>query len=474
MSGSPPARPARPGIVALSRLLSSGAISSEALTKEALERIDLRNPTLNAVVTVTADAALNAARRADQEIRAGRSRGALHGIPIGIKDVIDVRGAPTTMGSTFHQHNVAVRDATVVGRLRRAGTVLVGKLNTHEFAYGATGEDSFLGPTRNPHDVGRITGGSSGGPAAAVADGMCAGAIGTDTGGSVRIPAALCGLVGLKPTSGRVSRTGVAPLSWTLDHVGPITRSVADNAALFGVICGFDPLDSASTSKASEDFTRVLFNGVHGLRIGVAMPFFEHLAPDVRRCVDDALRAWEELGAALQPMDLPGLDRLLTAQRTVLSVEAYAVHRRTFEKRPEMYRPTVRQRMRHNSTLPAWQYAEALRLRDEARRAFDTALADVDILAAPAVAITAPPLGLRETTETGITEAVQSALTRLPAVTNLSGHPSLTIPCGRSRSGLPAGVQLIGRRWDEATLYRFGQALEECDMVTADARDERD
>jgi aspartyl-tRNA(Asn)/glutamyl-tRNA(Gln) amidotransferase subunit A len=442
-------------------LLNSGELSSEALTCEALERIELRNPALNAVVTVTADEALAAARRADREIRAGRRRGPLHGVPIGVKDVIDVAGVRTAMGAEHHRDNIAARDATVVDRLRRAGAVIVGKLNTQEFAYGATGADSFGGPTRNPHDPERVTGGSSGGVAAAVADGLCAGAVGTDTGGSIRIPAALCGVVGLKPTLGRVSRAGVAPLAWTLDHVGPITRSVADNATLLAVLGGFDPLDPASVPRATEPFAPARSDGVRALRVGQVAPYFEFLEADVRGRVSEALQIWQELGSTVVPVDIPDLDRIVAAQRTILAVEAYAVHRRNFEERPETYRPAVQQRLHHNSTVAAWAYAEALRLRTDAVSAFDAALAEVDVLVAPTVPITAPYLGADETSEAGITETVQEALTRLTGATNFSGHPSLTVPCGLSRRGLPVGIQLVARQWDEAMLYRFGRALED-------------
>src|SRR6185312_4826890 len=277
-------------IAASGQELRSGRISSVELTRTALDRIEAHNTALNAVVTVTAELALEAARRADRELRAGRDRGPLHGIPVGLKDVIDVRGVRTTMGSAFCQDYVAARDATVVRWLRRAGAVMIGKLHTQEFAYGATGADSFTGPARNPHDPGRIAGGSSSGPAAAVAAGLCYAAVGTDTGGSIRIPAALCGVVGLKPTMGRVGRTGVFPLSWTLDHVGPMTRSVADNAAMLTAISGFGPLAGA---------------GTRGLRVGIPEAYFEHLDPEVGHQVGTALEAWAQAGAMIRPVAVP-------------------------------------------------------------------------------------------------------------------------------------------------------------------------
>jgi aspartyl-tRNA(Asn)/glutamyl-tRNA(Gln) amidotransferase subunit A len=448
------------GIADAARLLTSGGISSEELTQQALENIERHNALVNAAIAIDTDGALRAARRADGEIRDGRSLGPLHGIPIGLKDVIDVGGVPTSMGSASCRDTIAPHDATVVRRLRQAGAVIIGKLNTQEFAYGATGEASLNGPTRNPHDTDRMTGGSSGGPAAAVAAGMCAGALGTDTGGSIRIPAALCGVVGLKPTAGRISRAGVAPLSWTLDHVGPITRSVTDNALLLGALSGHDPLDTASARLEPEEFTRKLASGVAGLRIGVPEPYSANLDPQVRAAVDGALLTWEELGSTVEPVDIPGLDDIVAAQRTVVAVEAYASLRHRYAAHPETFDPTVRQRLRHGSEVPGWQYAEAMRSRRTAREAFDVALDGVDVLAAPTLPITAPAIGQQETTDTGIRETIQSALTRLSGPTNFTGHPSLTMPCGMSR-GLPIGVQLIARHWAESTLYRVGRALED-------------
>jgi aspartyl-tRNA(Asn)/glutamyl-tRNA(Gln) amidotransferase subunit A len=449
------------GIAGQARALATGQTSSAELARTALERIARHNPVLNAVIRVDADEVMAAAERADHEIRRGGHRGPLHGIPIGLKDVIDVQGTRTSLGSAFTPDGLATQDATVVRRLRQAGAVIVGKLNTQQFAYGATGEASLHGPTRNPHDPDRISGGSSGGPAAAVAGGLVAGALGTDTGGSVRIPSALCGVVGLKPTAGRIGRGGVAPLSWTLDHVGPITRSVADNALLLGALCGYDPLDAASARRAPEDFTRDLSAGVRGLRIAVAEPCFAHLDPRVRDGVADALRVWRERGCTVRPVAIHGFERIVTAQRTVLSVEAYAVLRRRYEERPEEFDPTVRQRLRDGAAVPGWQYAEARRSRATATDAFDAALTGADVLVAPMVPITAPLIGQRQTVDTGISEPVQSALTRLSGATNFTGHPSLTVPCATTLPGLPVGVQLIAPRWAEATLYRFGQALED-------------
>jgi len=448
-------------VAASGQELRSGRISSVELTRTALDRIEVHNTALNAVVTVTAELALEAARQADRDLRAGRDRGPLHGIPVGLKDVIDVRGVRTTMGSASCQDYVAARDATVVRRLRRAGAVMIGKLHTQEFAYGATGADSFTGPARNPHDPGRIAGGSSSGPAAAVAAGLCYAAVGTDTGGSIRIPAALSGVVGLKPTRGRVGRTGVFPLSWTLDHVGPLTRSVADNAAMLTAISGFDPHDAGSVRHRLEDFGPLPGAGTRGFRVGIPGAYFEHLDPEVGHQVGAALEAWAQAGGTIRPVAVPGLDKIIAAQRTVLAVEAYAVHRDRLQSQPGQFQETVTQRLRDAAAVPAWAYAEAARQQRQAREGFDGALAGVDVLATPAVAIRAPRIGQLYAATTGLPETVQAALTRLTGATNFSGHPSLTVPCGRTQLGLPVGVQLIGRYWDEAVLYRAGQALDD-------------
>jgi aspartyl-tRNA(Asn)/glutamyl-tRNA(Gln) amidotransferase subunit A len=439
--------------------LRSGIVTAQELTRAALERIERLNPVLNAVTTVTRELALAAAQRADRELRAGIDRGPLQGIPVGIKDVVDVRGVRVTMGSAGWQDYLAAQDATVVRRLRRRGAVVLGMLHTQELAYGATGLDSFTGPARNPHDLDRIPGGSSSGPAAAVAAGICFGSIGTDTGGSVRIPAALCGVVGLKPTAGRTSRAGVLPLSWSLDHVGVITRSVADNAAMLGVISGADRHDPYSVRRRPEDFTRTIGAGVRGLRIGVPSEYFETLDSDVASAVEKAVDAWQAMGATIADVRIRDLRRIVDAQRTVVAVEAYATHGSRLRDRPELLQDSVRQRLQDAGQRSAAEYALAREFRREAKMAFDESLADVDVLVTPTVPMPAPRVGEREVV-LGRPEPVQSALTRLTGPTNFSGHPSLSVPFGRSRTGLPVGVQLIGRYWDEATLYRVGEALE--------------
>ncbi|MFD2078229.1 aspartyl-tRNA(Asn)/glutamyl-tRNA(Gln) amidotransferase subunit A [Actinopolymorpha cephalotaxi] len=456
----------------LSRRLRDGTTTSAKLTAAALERVEAANPHLNAVVTLLADGAMRDAEAADAELQAGHWRGPLHGIPFGVKDIFDTAGVRTTVGSEFFRDRVPDEDADVVRRVRDAGAVVIGKLHTHEFAFGPSGDASCFGPVRNPHDPGRMAGGSSGGSAVAVATGMCAAALGSDSGGSVRIPAALCGVVGMKPTYGRISRYGAFPLSWTLDHIGPLTRTVGDNARVLGVLCGYDDRDPDSLRRDDEDFTRELDFGVRGLTVGVPDGYyFDHLDPEVDRLVRAAIGTLADLGATVRPVSLPGLPglpdlaALRDAHRTVISVEAYAIHRERLDASPELFDPIVRQRLLDGSAIEGWEYAEALRLLGESRRTFTRLMAaggvnGVDALATPSVAVTAPRLGQVDTDAAGVEETVRWALTRLAVPTNVTGTPSLSVPCGLSRDGLPVGLQLSGPAWSEARLYRIGRALE--------------
>jgi aspartyl-tRNA(Asn)/glutamyl-tRNA(Gln) amidotransferase subunit A len=434
-------------------------LSPVEVVKTLLARIE--GDETNAFITVTAERALEEASLAEREITAGRHKGPLHGVPIALKDLIFTRDVRTTMASDFFAAHVPDRSATVARRLEDAGSVLIGKTNTHEFAYGPTGDRSFFGPTRNPHDTGKITGGSSGGSGAAVAAGLCYGALGSDTGGSIRIPAALCGVVGMKPTFGRVSKTGVFPLAWSLDHVGPITRTVEDNALMLNALAGHDPEDLYSADLASEDFARDLERGTQGAAMGVPSSFyFEHLDGEVEERVNEAVEVFASLGTEIRKVEVPHLWDTLHAQRLVLAAEAYAVHEERLETNPDRFDDHGLERLLNGENLKAYRYANAQQRKLRSRREFANVLREVDVLLTPTVPIPAPEIGQRETTIDGYEEAVYSALTRLTGPTNLNGLPSLSIPCGTTTSGLPVGLQLIGRPFDEATLYRFGRAHE--------------
>jgi aspartyl-tRNA(Asn)/glutamyl-tRNA(Gln) amidotransferase subunit A len=445
-------------LATLSRELRERRLSPFEVVKTLLARIE--SDETNAFITVTAERALEEASLAEREITAGRHNGPLHGVPIALKDLIFTRDVRTTMASDFFAEHVPDHSATVARKLEDAGSVLMGKTNTHEFAYGPTGDRSFFGPTRNPHDTGKITGGSSGGSGAAVAAGLCYGALGSDTGGSIRIPAALCGVVGMKPTFGRVSKTGVFPLAWSLDHVGPITRTVEDNALMLNALAGHDPEDLYSVDLASEDFARDLERGTQGAAIAVPSTFyFEHLDEEVEERVKEAVEVFASLGTEIREVEVPHLWDTLHAQRLVLAAEAYAVHEERLDTGPDRFDDHGLERLLNGENLKAYRYANAQQRKLRSRREFANVLREVDVLLTPTVPIPAPEIGQRETTIDGYQEAVYSALTRLTGPTNLNGLPSLSIPCGTT-SGLPVGLQLIGRPFDEATLYRFGRAYE--------------
>ena len=449
-----------PGSLAgLSRALRTREISPVEVTEALLARIE--SDGTNSFITVTAERAMEDARRAEAEISSGRYRGPLHGVPIGIKDLVDTKAVRTTMASAFFEHHVPDRDAAVALRLREAGSVLLGKTNTHEFAYGPTGDRSFFGPTRNPRDPDKITGGSSGGSGAAVAAGLLYGAIGSDTGGSIRIPAALCGVVGMKPTFGRVGKSGVFPLAQTLDHVGPLTRTVEDNALFLSILAGHDPEDLYSVDRPEEDFARDLDRGVRGAVVGVPTDFFfEHVETEVAARVLEAVEALRGLGAEVREVGVPNVWETLHAQRLTLAAEAYAVHEERLRSDPGLFDDQGLERLLKGEELRAYRYANAQRRRLLSRREFEEVLKDVDVILTPSIPIPATEIGQRQVSINGHDEGVYSALTRLTGPTNMNGLPSLSVPCGTTEAGLPIGLQLIGRAFEEATLYRFGHAHE--------------
>jgi len=446
-------------LTGLSRELLAKRLSPVEVVRELLGRIEADET--NSFVTVTAELALERAAQAEGEILAGRYKGPLHGIPIALKDIIHTAGVRTMMGSAFYAGHVPDHSATVARKLEEAGFILIGKTNTHEFAYGPTGDRSHFGATKNPHDTRRITGGSSGGSGAAVAANLCYGALGSDTGGSIRIPASLCGIVGMKPTYGRVSKFGVFPLSWSLDHVGPLTRTVEDNALMLNALAGHDPEDLYSIDLPTEDFTRDLGSDLRGARIGFPTSFFsEYVDEEVESRIREAAEVFSSLGAQVREVGIPNLWDTLHAQRLILGAEAYAVHQERLDKEPESFGEEVRERLMDGERPKAYRYANARRRGMLATAEVDRALESVNVLLTPTLPIAATEIGQREVRIGDYEEAVRSALTRFTGPTDLTGHPSLSIPCGKTASGLPVGLQLIGRRFEEATLYRFGHAYE--------------
>jgi aspartyl-tRNA(Asn)/glutamyl-tRNA(Gln) amidotransferase subunit A len=435
-------------------LVRRKTVSPVDLTQACLARIERLNPALNAFITVTADEALRQARDAEAEIRKGKWRGPLHGMPIALKDLFDTAGVRTTAASGVFKDRVPQQDAEVVRRLRAAGAVLLGKLNMHEFAYGATSVATFFGPVHNPWKVDSIAGGSSGGSAAAVAVGLCYGALGSDTGGSIRQPAAYCGIAGLKPTYGRVSTRGVIPLSWSLDHVGPMCRSVGDCALLLQAIAGYDPEDSNSVDAAVPDYAQALRTKVSTIRLGLPRKlFFEQVDSEIDAAVNQAIDVLRKLTAGIRDVQVPAYQPL-----PVLGAEAYAYHAAHMAKTPELYQPATRDRLEIGAKVTAPAYIEARRELDRLRRAIREVFADADVLITPTTPI--PP----DTIAGAIKDDVPPRTT--PSLRNTSpfdvyGLPAISIPCGFSSSGLPIGLQISGPPFGEPVVIALAHAYEQ-------------
>ncbi len=469
-AGGDPARElAYLSLAALADRLHRRELSPVEITRVYLDRIAALDGRLAAFITVTADRALAEAAAAEREIATGQYRGPLHGVPLALKDLLYTAGVRTTAGSKILSDFVPTEDATVVTRLRAAGALSLGKTNLEEFAFGATSINPHHGTCRNPWDLARIAGGSSGGSAAAVAAGLCSASIGTDSGGSIRQPSALCGLVGLKPTYGRVSRHGVVPLSWSQDHVGPIARTVRDAALLLQAIAGHDPRDPASSRAPVPDYLGALGAGVAGLRFALPRDFFfDRTDPPVAAAVRAAARTLEGLGANVEEVPLPHAGLTVAAGATILFAEATAYHERWLRTRPQDYGPLVRARLRVGAAILATDYLKAQRARGvliaETERLFD----QVDALLTPTTAIAAP----RHDEHTirwpdGDDEDVRGATLRFTRPFNLLGFPAISIPCGFTSDGLPIGLQIVGRPFAEATVLRVARAYEAATAWTA-------
>jgi aspartyl-tRNA(Asn)/glutamyl-tRNA(Gln) amidotransferase subunit A len=442
-------------------------VSSAELTSAALDRIARLNPELNAFLTVTADSALARARAADAELSAGHDLGPLHGIPVALKDLFLTRGVRTTCGSKIYEDFIPGHDAAVVERLNAAGAVLVGKLNMHELAYGITSANPHFGAVRNPWDATRSPGGSSGGSGAAVATDLVYCAMGSDTGGSIRIPAAFCGTVGLKPTFGRVSRFGAFPLGYSLDHMGPLTRSVRDAGIVLNAIAGRDPRDPTTSRRPVADYVPEQGCAIRGVRIGVPENYyFDRLDPEVDAAVRSAIARAASLGAVIKPVRVPDIDAMNAVSRVILLAEAASVVEPHLGKR-DQFGGDVLALFDQGRLLPATDYVNAQRLRRRMRAEFDRLWSDVDCLATPATPNVAPRI--KETTVRlgGRDEDVRLATTRLVRAINLLGLPAVSLPCGLNSTGLPIGLQLIAEGFEEALLLRCGAALEDAGVGIA-------
>jgi aspartyl-tRNA(Asn)/glutamyl-tRNA(Gln) amidotransferase subunit A len=444
----------------LGDLIRSRDISPVEATEAALARAERLDGDYNAFIAIWRDDAIRAARDAEREIASGNYRGPLHGVPIALKDIFATRGAIVTNGSRIYAQVVSDDDATVVERLRAAGAIFIGSLNLYQFACGTVMNPDY-GPVRNAWNREHIAGGSSSGSGTAVAADMCFGSLGTDTGGSIRIPAVLNGIVGLKPTYGRVSRHGVFPLSGSLDHIGPLTKDVRDTALMMNVIAGYDPDDPTTSDLPVPDYTTALIGEIDGVRVGLPQPyFFEDLQPSVRAAVMQAIEQLAQLGGVVQEQTLHHLDRAPEALWDLITGDAGVVHADHLAARADILDPDVRQLAERGARLLATDYIKAQQSREAITRELLQALARTDVLVTPTSPIVSPRLGDDTVEIGGRAVSMRPMLRRLTLPFNLSGLPACTIPCGISPDGLPIGLQIIGKPFDEATVLRVAHAYE--------------
>ncbi|MGD0752375.1 MAG: amidase [Anaerolineales bacterium] len=429
------------------------------LTEACLRQIARLNPAFQAFIYPVPDLAVQAAMQADvfyNNRSFDRGEFPLLGVPLGLKDLVNIAGVPTTAGSKFFKENLPDEDASIVSKLKHSGVVLMGKTNLHEIALGVTGVNPHYGVVKNPWDTSRISGGSSSGSAVAVSLGMCLAAIGTDTGGSIRIPAALCGVVGLKPTYGRVSSFGVFPLSWNLDHVGPLTRTARDAASVLSVIAGYDPQDPASINIPVDNFLVHLEDGVNGWRVAVAKgDYIEAADAEVLVAINQAAQVFTYLGAEMKEVDLSWLEQLALANSLMTQADGAAFHRERLAQHPDWFGPDVLQRLQTGAAFTSSDYASARRSQAEGRRRFELFFEEFDLLLLPTTPISAPLIE-----GTGAINAARQ-LTRFTSPFNLTGLPALSIPCGFTKTGLPVGLQIISKHWGEAMILQAGYAFEQ-------------
>lgn len=438
-----------------SQLVRNKKVSPVELTQACLARIERLNPRLNAFITVTAESGLAEAHAAEADIQHGRWRGPLHGIPIALKDLFDTAGVRTTAASGLFKDRVPAEDAEVVRRLKASGAVLLGKLNMHEFAYGGSSVISYFGPVRNPWALDHIAGGSSAGSAAAMAAELCYGALGSDTGGSIRQPSAYCGTAGIKPTYGRVSTRGVIPLSWLYDHVGPMTRTVTDAARMLQVLAGYDPEDTNSTETAVPDYSAAMHEK-KPVRVGVPRKvFYESLHPEIESAMNAALAVTAKLAVSQQEVEIPASN-----DTTILRAEAYAYHFENIKKSPELYQPETLRRIRSAEDVNMVTYVQARRQVDQFRRAIHKTFETVDLLITPTTPV--PPFIIAELladVDNLRTREILSLRNTRPF--NILGLPTISVPCGFTSAGLPIGMQITGPPWAEGAVLRLAYAYEQ-------------
>ena len=446
----------------LSRLIQNRDISPVEVIDAHLDRIEATEGVLNSFITLLPEEARAAARRAEVEIQGGNYRGPLHGIPVGLKDLFNTGGVRTTSGTRIFDDFIPAEDCTVAAKFRQAGAILLGKLNMHPFAYGPTGENADYGHMHNPWNPDLVTGGSSGGSGSAAAAGQCTITMGSDTGGSVRIPASLCGIVGFKPTYGLVSRHGLTALSWSLDHPGPMVRTVEDAALVLNAIAGKDPKDVATVDRPVEDYTAGFTADLRGVRVGVPQEYFEGpMDPEVARAVRVAIDLLEELGAVVVEVSLPMFKYAQVISGTILMAEAAQYHRELIAREGDKIYPPVRLRLEGGLFVGAADYLKAQQARSlfdlEARRLLE----EVDLLAGPTEPVTAPPILAQQVQAGEETVGTTAALTHFTRPYNITGFPAVSAPCGFSRDGMPIGLQLAGRPYEDGMVLRAARAYEQ-------------
>ena len=455
-------------IAQIAAQIRKGEISPIELIEATLQAIDQCEPQLNAFITLFREESLESARRAEAEIRSGKDLGPLHGVPIALKDIICVEGTRSTAGSNFFAEESPQFDAALVSKLRDAGAIIIGKTNLHEFAFGVTTENPHFGATANPWDTSRVPGGSSGGSAAAVVAGCCAGALGSDTGGSIRIPAAVCGHVGLKPTYGRISVHGVIELAQSLDTVGPMCRYVHDVALMMNTLAGYDPHDVHSGNQPVPDYTEGLDLPIRGRKVGIPKQhFFDDLDPEVERIVRAAIKVLEGLGVEIVELDLPSAEAGHEVTLTLLTAEAGQFHQQRLAARREDYGVDVRELLENGLSLSATDYVKAVRVREIVKREFVGAFEEVDCILSPTAPLPAPLRSTHDLSGGSESNRIRPRLTRNTRLFNLLGLPSISVPCGfaqvessNSEEGLPVGLQISGPWWSEKTLLQIAHAYE--------------
>lgn len=443
-----------------SRLIRTKQISPVELTQAYLERIDKINPLLNCFITITPEIAMQQARQVEKTISNWSKNDGLAkpltGIPIALKDLYDTQGIRTTAGSSFFRDYIPEKDAQTVKKLKQAGAILLGKLNLHEIALGVTNVNPHYGACRNPWDLSRVSGGSSGGSAVAIAADLCLGSLGSDSGGSIRIPASLCGVTGLKPTYGRVSLRGVFPLSWNTDHAGPMAKNVRDTATLLQVIAGYDPQDPYSIKHQRVNYLNNIQNGISGWRVALASDrYLDKTDPQVWQAIKNAAAVFDQLGGMVETVEFPGMYEAALANSLMVPSDAAAFHRGRLAEHPEGFGEDVLRRLTTGAAFTSSEYILARRTQTLLRRQFEHFFDQYDLLILPATPVTAPLIEGPD--------AVEQArlLTRYTAPFNLTGLPALTVPCGFTSAGLPVGLQIVARPWSEAKLIQAGYAFEQ-------------